>query len=84
MTSTSGWQNSNNGNNSLGFTILPAGYYHEFEFEEAENQAFFWRTSNYNSALARYWTFRSTGHKAIDGSLRSYNGLSVRCLKDSN
>jgi len=82
--STSMWANGGNGNNSSGFTFLPAGgRNYDGAYGNLTEDGLFWSaTQNDNSgAWSRHLNF---GEDRIDRSVASkHNGYSVRCLKDS-
>jgi len=82
MKSTKGWDKNGNGNNSIGFSGLPAGNINDGRFTSIGDYFGCWSSSedDKNDAWAR-------NLYCLDGTVvRFYfnkkNGLSVRCLKD--
>ena len=84
LKSTSGWYNGGNGNDSYGFSVLPAGYrYYDGSFYTAGNYAFFWSSSERSSDLAYYWDFYYNSDYVSRNYYGKNYGFSVRCLRDS-
>jgi uncharacterized protein (TIGR02145 family) len=85
LKSTSGWYYDGNGTNQYGFNALPAGVrYGDGYFNLMTTNAFFWTSNGGDSEYGfvrqleyyRYNIYRSQDY--------AKNGLSVRCVKDSN
>lgn len=91
LKSTSGWgeEKKGNGTNSLGFNILPAGYYFSGDLGgEAGVQglgysAAFWSARNQNVGYARFlFDVRNFVNKWADTDNDSEAALSCRCVED--
>lgn len=88
MKSTSGWVN--NGNNSSGFSALPAGYCYVTILEgESDPITIFgvnlgvWWSSSYSSVdYAWYRAVYDSEQGIVRSQEKRMNGLSVRCVKD--
>ncbi|MFA6484052.1 MAG: FISUMP domain-containing protein [Bacteroidales bacterium] len=80
-----GWAKNGGGDNSSGFSALPAGgrWYNGGDFLSLGSVAEFWSASEYGDwyAMARYLHYQYDG-MFWAGDFRS-NGNSVRCLKDN-
>ena len=90
LKSTLGWNNSGNGTNSSGFGGLPGGRAWDFgHYFQAGNRGDWWTsTSEWNNALWSYEAWAWSLGSGTDGVLRSaqdpQDGLSVRCIRDSD
>ena len=83
LKSTSGWNNSGNGNNSSGFSALSGGYRrHLGSFHSMGDHANFWTASAYSSSYA--WSRDlNYNHSGVDrGSSNEDSGYSVRLVRD--
>ena len=90
MKSTKGWETSGdendssgfNGNNSSGFTGLPAGYRSNYEFFGIGYYSFFWSSTEYNPS----YSWRRSLYYDISNAYSYYYfklyGFSVRCVRD--
>lgn len=78
-----GWRKPNIGaTNDSKFSAKPAGIKSMIEFDQLEESAYFWSSSEYdnNSAWARELTYNLSGINRC--SIAKYKGLSIRCVKD--
>ena len=81
LKSTSGW----NGEDSYGFTILPAGYrMYGGSFMDVGKFAEFWTSRERGIDSAIKLTFMYLTDGVVDSAPGKHEGLSVRCLKDSS
>ena len=82
LKSQSGWYSNGNGDDALGFSALPAGYFNYGDFSIDGVRAYFWSSTEYGSydAYSMYLNYDFD-----DACLYNYgkgNGFSVRCLRD--
>jgi len=85
LKSTSGWQDGGDGSDSFGLAVLPAGYrYGDGDFGNAGYVAYFWSSSNYGAVSAYKWNFAYNYEGVNHYIVFKDDGLSVRCLRDSN
>jgi uncharacterized protein (TIGR02145 family) len=84
MKSTSGWNNNGNGNNSSGFTALPAGDWNTVAgtFGRLGIETTFWTSTVYNTAIAWDRSLNSSQFGVSRNYYYKTNGFSVRCLQD--
>ena len=83
LKSISGWGKNGNGDDTFGFSALPAGDRGSLGYYDVEGYyAYFWSSSEYNSNYAYYMGLGYDGDKAGLGSYDKIDGFSVRCLKD--
>jgi len=83
LKSVTGWYDDGNGEDTFGFSALPAGYrdingdcYYE------GNYAYFWSSTEYLSYYAYYMRlYYGIGYASLYNYYKNY-GLSVRCVKD--
>lgn len=82
LKATYGWVNGGVGDNSSGFTALPAGYCHPNGFEQIDSLAHFWTSyaSGDDFAYRRDLYYSGGGINRYD-EYKNY-GFSVRCIKD--
>lgn len=82
LKSTTGWDNSSNGDDSYGFTGLPVGGLYSGEVILGGSYAFFWTANEYQSSRAtdRYLSTDTEMH--YDRDYKS-NGYSIRLIKDT-
>ncbi|MCA1919473.1 MAG: hypothetical protein LDL38_08755 [Flavobacterium piscis] len=88
LKSTEGWNNSNNGIDKFGFSILPSGaakalsngtgYY----FENCVEVAKFWTSSIDNYAVVYYWSITIENPGVLNQISNTHHAYSVRCIKD--
>jgi len=83
---TANWTNSNNANNSSGFTALPGGWRYageSYDFMFIGDLNVFWTSTNKNFLQAKYVEIRkkSKGVNIVSSTTKSY-GMSIRCIKD--
>lgn len=72
------------GTNTSGFSALLAGYrYTDGGYNTAGDLAYFWSSSEQNSATAKELHLLNTSSGIIFGNLSKVYGLSVRCIKNS-
>jgi uncharacterized protein (TIGR02145 family) len=80
MTSVSGWEDAENGNNSSGFNVYPAGYYEPFfGFDQFAKGAYYWTSQN-DSKEATYVNI-SNPRVGYSIEKKTYR-CSCRCVKD--
>lgn len=89
MKATLGWDNNGNGTNSLGFNVLPAGYYFSGwagttkGLEGLGYSAAFWSSMEDSIASARFlFSSRKWVNKWEDKNNETGAALSCRCVKD--
>lgn len=85
MKSTSGWPVGEDGTNSLGFNVYPAGVVYRLDtFSWFGKDAYFWSSTNYSDDYA--WCRRF--HNNSDGLYRDIrdksHGHSCRCIKNKS
>ena len=88
LKSTYGWNDYNgksgNGTDVYGFSALPAGYRDNYgDFSLAGKYAQFWRAAEYDSFSAYCMNLGYSNDYADLSSSGKFNGLPVRCLRDS-
>jgi uncharacterized protein (TIGR02145 family) len=88
LKTTEGWAASvygpdGNGRDSVGFSVLPAGYKERSRFERVRVSAYFWSSNDLDSYDAYIWVVNSENKSfwSTGGKSRQY---SVRCLKDDD
>ncbi len=81
LKSTSGWNNSGNGVDSFGFSVLPAGRYY-VDFNNVGYSAYFWSSTELNSDDAFSMYFSYDYELAYVDYDSKGDGFSVRCLRD--
>lgn len=84
MKSQSSWNRNDKGTNSLGFNVLPAGYYYAdgLKFEGIGSYALFWSSTEYDSNVAWYRSLDSYDSGVYRDSNIKLRGKSCRCVKD--
>ena len=82
MKTTEGWYNGGNGNNSSGFSGLPGGLRGGFLFDTAGRDGLWWSSSP-NGDLAWYQVLSYHGEDIHRTGSNRQNGMSVRCIQDS-
>lgn len=82
LKSTSGWKYNGNGEDSFGFSALPAGYYYDGDFNLDGLSAYFWSSTEDNGGDAYYMYLVYYYDDAYLRYITKYNGFSVRCLRD--
>lgn len=84
LKSTYGWAYGDNGSDDFEFSALPAGYRNlNGSFRNEGNYANFWSSTEKDSYGAyRMYLNSGNGYANLGNDLKN-NGLSVRCLKDS-
>ena len=82
LKSQNGWFMAGNGTDALGFGGVPAGNY-SGNFNNESEAAFFWspQPSNPTTMRSRHLSHEEDGIKR--GTDASYQGFSVRCVKDA-
>jgi uncharacterized protein (TIGR02145 family) len=81
--STYGWYSDGEGTNSSGFSALPGGYRHYYEYFDYKNKrAYFWSStqSGYYSVWCRHLHYYY--ENIYRGEFGKMMGFSVRCVKD--
>lgn len=79
------WNKNGNGEDSFGFSALPAGcrYYITKSYDFMGDFAFFWSSTGYEDGLFADYMFLSyEGNFADLDNNGAYDGFSVRCIKD--
>jgi len=82
---TDHWNNPSSGDNSSGFTALPAGsrYYNGGSFEGQNTlETYLWSSSAYNVSSAWHRFLGNSNSSVLRGNYYKTNGYSVRCLKN--
>jgi uncharacterized protein (TIGR02145 family) len=82
MKSDSGWFNGGNGNNSSGFSALPAGNRNLGTFFNEGLFAVWWSASDFNTTLAWFRFLINTDHSVNSSLTNKANGFSIRVLRD--
>ena len=83
LKSTSGWSSNGNGEDSFGFSALPAGYYGNGYFNYDGHNAYFWSSMESLSYGAYYMGLYDDYDYADQNYYSSKDyGFSVRCLRD--
>ena len=83
LKSTSGWSSNGNGEDSFGFSALPAGYRNgSGGYYYQGNLAYFWSSTEYNSYDAYYMDLSYYHDDAGLNYNYKYSARSVRCLRD--
>jgi len=80
LKSTSGWSSNGNGEDSFGFSALPASGYYGGGFDDG--LAYFWSSTEYGSGYAYVVFLGSNLGTAYLEKYNKYCGFSVRCVKD--
>ncbi len=82
--SSTGWYRDGNGDNSSGFTALPAGCrYNTGVFDGRTYRAYFWSaTERFSNPRSRNLNYLNNGSGRSSYTKRS--GFSVRCIRDYN
>ena len=73
------------GNNSTGFTALPAGFYNgeKDRYEGMLTEAYFWSVQNTESdAVKSSYIIRYLCDSVLENEAREGGGYSVRCIKE--
>ena len=88
LKSSSVWIDERRGNDSFGFSALPAGYFDAHEswdgkFEQVGEYTAFWCSRKDSRAYAYAWTLGSSEGLGVAYRFTDY-GYSVRCIKDSD
>ena len=90
LKSESGWANSGNGNDALGFSAFPGGYRYvntgsaEIGYLHFGDEAHFWSTSEYGSGSAYSMDLYYDENEIFFDFFGKTRAYSVRCLQDSN
>ena len=84
LKSVTGWYDDGNGEDTFGFSALPAGYRDiNGDYDYEGNYAYFWSSTEYLSYYAYYMRlYYGIGYASLYNYYKNY-GLSVRCVKDS-
>jgi uncharacterized protein (TIGR02145 family) len=83
MRSTSGWSDGNNGNDIIGFNVLPGGFcaYNGYFLNVTEFGGF-WSSSEFLTIFASYRYLKSGMATVYRNVIDKSYGFSVRCLRD--
>ncbi len=86
MKSTSSlWLAGNVATNSSGFAALPGGLYNDrISFYDLGRTAYFWTSSEYDSAKALMKGLYYSQVSTFDGPYPKYYRMAVRCIRDNN
>ncbi len=83
LKATGGWASGGNGNDTFGFSALPAGYRLFYgAFSTSGENAFFWSSSAFNQDFAWFRQLTSNSDKSYRSNFIQLDGLSVRCVED--
>jgi uncharacterized protein (TIGR02145 family) len=82
LKSANGWFNSGNGNNTYGFSALPAGVGTEENYSSSGEKTCFWSSSDGNGIDAYGIHFEYSDNKARLQYTMKRVGCSIRCIKD--
>jgi len=82
LKSTNGWFNSGNGDDTYGFSVLPAGIGAEDSYSKSGEKTCFWSSSDGNGIDAYGIHFEYSNSKGVLQGTIKYAGCSVRCVKD--
>ena len=77
-----GWENNGDGNNSYGFSALPAGGYYKQTFLNVGENAAFWSASAFDRKEAYFMDLHSSSDDANWNNHTKEEAYSVRCLKN--
>ncbi len=81
MKSISGWSENGNGDNSIGFMVLPSGTRYNGGFIGLGSDAIFWSSSESGAYTWNRHLYYGNDGVGRNGSYRS-KGFSLRCLQD--
>ncbi len=82
LKSANGWFNSGDGDNTYGFSVLPAGTGSEENYSRSGKKTCFWSSSDGNGIDAYGIHFEYSNNKGVlQGTMKSV-GCSIRCVKD--
>ena len=82
LKSTSGWYDDDNGMDTYGFSVLPAGIHDgDGSYRTAGKHAGLWGSTE-NSSYAYYWFFAYDSERVGSGYTYKNEGFSIRCIKD--
>ena len=82
LKASSGWENELNGNDSYGFSALPAGCKDSGYFLSTGQNPYFWSATPLGSIDAYYVYLRLYHDYVVLDHHYKYNAFSVRCLQD--
>ncbi len=83
LKSKGGWYNNENGSDSYGFAVLPAGYRNNNgNFNDEGYRAYFWSSSEDNSDDAYNWFFYYNNDGVYGNYYNKDIVFSVRCVRD--
>ena len=83
LKSQNGWSSGGNGTDSLGFSVLPAGYRDDYGyFNYAGSGTNFWSSTENSNKYAYVMVLLYNNDYASFGSDNKSDGHSVRCLQD--
>ena len=81
LKSKQAWGENDNGDNSSGFNMFPAGFRSGSEFRQIGNETRFWTNTKSDNSNARI-RMLSNGIRVIPSSNNFSYAFSVRCIKD--
>ena len=82
LKSANGWFNSGDGDNTYGFSVLPAGVGTEENYSSSGKKTCFWSSSDANGVDANGIHFDYGNSKGVLQGTIKYAGCSIRCVKD--
>ena len=82
LKSRNGWSRNGNGTDSLGFTVLPAGYHYYENFKFKDELAMFWTSNDEHRKATFTVNFFYDRPFATILENRKNHAISVRCIKD--
>jgi uncharacterized protein (TIGR02145 family) len=84
MKTVTGWSEGENGTNSSGFSVKPAGNRtSQGHWTNTVHNAFFWTPSSTSGSASLFRKLRFEEAGVARGNYGAVQGLSVRCLKDT-
>ena len=85
LKSASGWNNSGNGNDTYGFSVLPTGTRgNNGNFASVGQNSVLWSASESKSSYAYAQFFNYRNANVSQNEYKKIGGFSLRCLQDSN
>ncbi|MDY6326071.1 MAG: FISUMP domain-containing protein [Bacteroidales bacterium] len=71
--------------NAMGFSVVPVGYCSGSGFRVADDEAFFWSSSQLSTRFSAWFKYLSSSPSLFMNSMyNKSNGFSVRCVKDND
>ena len=84
MKSTSGWNSSENGTNTSGFTAVPGGYryYSDGTYQGQNTYEYFWTATQHDADRGWYRLLEGNKTNVYKASGDKRAGKAIRCIKD--